>query len=267
MQKNKTEIEVFRSDRFGEVRTIMLAGEPWFVAADVCAALEIANGRAAVKRLDNDERNTVVISDGIRGNPRKVILNEAGLYSLVLTSRKPEAKEFKRWITHEVIPSIRKTGGYMTESLLQQVRKEPALILEFAKAVTEQKSRADALEVRLIAAQPKAEYYDAFISPGDGTNIRTTAKELQIPERRFVRFLLEEHFVFRTEAGYLLPYNRPDNDGLFIVRDFRRAENGFFGTQIYFTPHGKEIVRRRYFARLAEEETVSLPAPQPQIAG
>ena len=155
----------------------------------------------------------------------------------------------------------------MTESLLQQVRKEPALILEFAKAVTEQKSRADALEVRLIAAQPKAEYYDAFISPGDGTNIRTTAKELQIPERRFVRFLLEEHFVFRTEAGYLLPYNRPDNDGLFIVRDFRRAENGFFGTQIYFTPHGKEIVRRRYFARLAEEETVSLPTPQPQIAG
>ena len=111
MENNQ--IQVFENTEFGKVRTVVVDNEPWFVANDVCNALDIANGRDATQRLDEDERNTVVISDGIRGNPNKTVINESGLYSLVLTSRKPEAKVFKRWITHEVIPTIRKTGGYV----------------------------------------------------------------------------------------------------------------------------------------------------------
>ena len=94
----------------------MIDDIPWFVAVDVCDALDIGNSRQAVTRLDEDEKNTVIINDGTSGNPMKTIINESGLYALILTSRKEEAKQFKRWITHEVIPSIRKHGLYMTNS-------------------------------------------------------------------------------------------------------------------------------------------------------
>lgn len=106
------EIQVFNNTQFGEVRSINMNGEPWFVAADVCRVLEIGNSSQALARLDEDEKNTLILNEGNRGNPNVSIVNEPGLYTLVLGSRKPEAKAFKRWITHEVIPAIRKTGNY-----------------------------------------------------------------------------------------------------------------------------------------------------------
>lgn len=113
-------IIAFTNPEFGEVRTLNIENEPWFVAADVCKALDIINSRDAVARLDDDEKNTVVLTDGIPGNPNKTIVNEPGLYTLVLGSRKPEAKAFKRWITHDVIPSIRKNGEYVTPKAQQK---------------------------------------------------------------------------------------------------------------------------------------------------
>ena len=107
-------IQVFENSDFGKVRVVERNGEPWFVAAAVCRALDVVNSRDAVARLDTDEKNTVVLTDGTPGNPQKTVVNEPGLYTLILGSRKPEAKAFKRWITHEVIPSIRKTGTYST---------------------------------------------------------------------------------------------------------------------------------------------------------
>lgn len=96
-----------------QVRTVVIDGEPWFVAKDVCDVLGLDNVPQATSRLDADERNTIILSDGIRrGNPNRVIISEAGLYVLILSSEKAEAKTFKRWITHEVIPAIRKTGSY-----------------------------------------------------------------------------------------------------------------------------------------------------------
>ena len=106
-------VQIFRHERFGEMRVVNRDGEPWFVAADVCRALEIGNSRMATDRLDDDEKSTVSLTDGTPGNPVKTIVSEPGLYSLALGSRKPEAKAFKRWVTHEVIPAIRKTGGYI----------------------------------------------------------------------------------------------------------------------------------------------------------
>jgi prophage antirepressor-like protein len=94
------------------VRMIMINGEPWWVAADVCAVLDIRNVSDAVEKLDGDEKNTIAINDGIRGNPNKLCVNEFGLYGLIFTSRKSEAEAFRRWLKHEVLPSIRKTGGY-----------------------------------------------------------------------------------------------------------------------------------------------------------
>ena len=104
-------LQIFKNDQFGEIRTVVQNNEILFVAADVCRALEIKNPRDAVKRLDEDEKG-VVLTDTPGGEQNMNVVNEYGLYNLVLTSRKPEAKAFKRWITHDVIPAIRKTGGY-----------------------------------------------------------------------------------------------------------------------------------------------------------
>ena len=108
------ELQVFNSSEFGNVRVVQVDGEPWFVAADVCRALEISNSRDAVARLDDDEKG-VGSTDTLGGKQGMQIINEPGLYTLVLGSRKPEAKAFKRWVTHEVLPSIRKHGSYKTK--------------------------------------------------------------------------------------------------------------------------------------------------------
>ena len=107
-------LQIFENKEFGKVRTIVKNSEPLFIAKDVCDILGLSNSRQAVSRLDNDEKNTVTLNDGI-GNPNKTVVNEYGLYNLVLASRKPQAKAFKRWITHEVIPAIRKPGKYEIE--------------------------------------------------------------------------------------------------------------------------------------------------------
>ena len=104
-----TSLQIFINQDFGEIRTVTLEGEIWFVAVDVCKALEIKNVSDAVDRLDDDEKNTIVINESIAGNPNKVIVSEAGLYRLIFTSRKPDAKKFRKWVTSEVLPSIRKT--------------------------------------------------------------------------------------------------------------------------------------------------------------
>ena len=112
MSNETNAVEVFNNEEFGSVRTTMINGEPWFVAVDVCKALEI--DATATRRLDEDEKNTLRLTQGTSGNPNVTVVNEYGLYSLILGSRKPEAKTFKRWITHDVIPTIRKTGSYLT---------------------------------------------------------------------------------------------------------------------------------------------------------
>ena len=246
-------IEVFKNEQFGEIRTVLIENEPWFVAVDVCRALEIGNSSQAISRLDADEKMITLISNegNKRGNPNMTVVKEPGLYTLILSSRKPEAKAFKRWITHEVIPTIRKTGGYMTDSLLERIQKEPAVIVEFAQALILEKNRVKALECELNTAKPKADYYDAFINPDDCTNIRTTAKELKIPERKFVQFLLREKYLFRSPSGQLLPYNKDSNAGLFIVRDF--VTYCYTGSQTYFTPKGKEVIRMKFQKKCAEE--------------
>lgn len=246
-------IEVFKNEQFGEIRTVLIENEPWFVAVDVCRALEIGNSSQAISRLDADEKMITLISNegNKRGNPNMTVVKEPGLYTLILSSRKPEAKAFKRWITHEVIPTIRKTGGYMTDSLLERIQKEPAVIVEFAQALILEKNRVKALECELNTAKPKADYYDAFINPDDCTNIRTTAKELKIPERKFVQFLLREKYLFRSPSGQLLPYNKDSNAGLFIVRDF--VTYCYTGSQTYFTPKGKEVIRMKFQKKCGEE--------------
>lgn len=112
--KQKSELQLFQKEEFGTIRTVVIDGEPWFVAKDVCDILGVKNSRQAMTRLDDFEKNTVILNDGNKGNPNMTIISESGFYVLVLSSRKPIVKPFKSWVTREVLPTIRKTGQYVS---------------------------------------------------------------------------------------------------------------------------------------------------------
>lgn len=184
-------IKVFENAEFGSVRTVTINGEPWFVAADVCKALEINNVSMAISRLDDDEKNTISLTEGIPGNPNKTIVNEPGLYSLVLSSRKPEAKSFKRWITHEVIPDIRQYGMYATSDFLDKALGNPdnwiRMLTEYSAVkkenetlklkTVEQKEVIESQNNQITLMKPKATYYDLVLQTKNAVNITTIAKD------------------------------------------------------------------------------------------
>ena len=242
----ENKLMIFENETFGKVRTLTIGGEAWFVAADVCKALELGNPSMTVERLDDDEKGISTI-DTLGGKQRMAIINEPGLYSLVITSRKPEAKAFKRWITHEVIPSIRKHGAYMTDSLLDALEAHPEAVPEYLNRLRSENARNRELTRRLRLALPKAEYYDAFVDPADCTNIRTTAKELGVPEKQFTRYLEEKKYLFRDRNRKLFPRAVKKSAGLFLVRDFY-TERGKLGHYTLITPAGK-----RHFLERTDE--------------
>ena len=127
-----SELKVFQNEEFGAVRTITINGEPYFVGKDVADILGYSNTRDALsKHVDNEDKNTVAIHDGIPGNPNQVVINESGLYSLILSSKLPTAKRFKRWVTSEVLPSIRKHGVYAVDEVL----KDPDILITALQAL------------------------------------------------------------------------------------------------------------------------------------
>ncbi|MCL9971626.1 phage antirepressor KilAC domain-containing protein [Anoxybacillus kestanbolensis] len=219
-----------------QVRTIVQNGEVWFVAKDVCDVLDIANPSDALKRLDDDERARFNL--GRQGEAN--VVNEAGLYNLVLGSRKPEAKQFKRWVTHEVLPTIRKTGGY--------VANEDMFIntyLPFADDQTKLMFRGVLETVRkqneqIAAMKPKVEYFDALVDRNLLTNFRDTAKELQIKERFFIDWLLKNKFIYRDQKKKLKPYAAYVPE-LFELKEWER--NGRADVQTLITPKGRETFR------------------------
>ena len=167
IESSRCDIKVFSNDTFGSIRTIMRDNDPWFVAADVCRALEINNNRDAISRLDDDEKKTVALTDGNRGNPNTTIINEPGLYSLVLGSRKPEAKAFKRWITHDVIPSIRKNGAYiMGQETLSETELIAKALIACNKIVEDQKIQIAKLKCKndILLANAQAWEYPSIIN-------------------------------------------------------------------------------------------------------
>lgn len=242
-------IEVFKNEQFGEVRTILDGETLLFCGSDVARELGYARPNEAFARHAKGTLKQRILTNG--GEQEMLFITEGDVYRLIVRSKLPAAEKFERWLFDEVVPMIRKTGGYMTDSLLERIQKEPAVIMEFAQALILEKNRVKALECELNTAKPKADYYDAFINPDDCTNIRTTAKELKIPERKFVQFLLREKYLFRSPSGQLLPYNKDSNAGLFIVRDF--VTYCYTGSQTYFTPKGKDVIRMKFQKKCAEE--------------
>lgn len=238
-----SDMQIFKNEQFGEIRTVVIDGEPWFVAVDVCRALEIVNSRDALTRIDEDEKG-VVLTDTPGGKQEVTTVNEPGLYSLVLGSRKPEAKAFKRWITHEVIPSIRKNGGYIAGQETMSDVELMARALIVAQNVIEEKNRQiSGLTEENLLMKPKAEYFDDLVDRKLLTNFRDTAKEFHIGQKRFIAFLTDNGYAYRDAKGRILPHQKHVDAGLFELKECRSERSRWAGMQTLITPRGRETFR------------------------
>ena len=188
------------------VRTVMKDGNPWWVLKDVCSVLEIGNSRDVMARLDSDEKGVDII-DTPGGKQEVSIINESGLYSVILVSRKPGAKKFKRWVTHEVLPSIRRHGLYATDELLanpdfliqalQELKAERAKNAELTTTISIQ-------EQQIAEMKPKASYYDVVLNCKDAVSITTIAKDYGKSGRWFNEYLHDLGVQFRQGKIWLL---------------------------------------------------------------
>lgn len=224
------------------VRTVQRDGEPWFVLKDVCAVLGISKYRDTADRLDEDERGSARV-DTLGGAQDMTIINESGLYNVILRSDKPEARPFRKWVTAEVLPSIRKTGGYISgqDSLSPEELMAKALMVA-QKTLAERDARISALTVENQILQPKAEYFDQLVDRNLLTGFRETAKLLEVSPKRFVDFLLEKKYIYRDQKGKLMPYAEKNN-GLFELKERFNDKTQWTGTQTLITPKGRETFR------------------------
>ena len=239
------QMEIFKNPEFGAIRAVEIDGEPWLVGKDVALALGYKNPQEAIRNhVDAEDKGvSEILTPG--GMQKLPIINESGLYSLVLSSKLPKAKQFRRWVTSEVLPTIRKHGAYITREKLWEVATSPEAMMKLCSDLLAEREKNAALREENAMLEGKAAFYDLFIDRKHSTNLRTTAKELVVPERRFVRFLLEQRFVYRTASGNVLPYAKSANDGLFCVKDY--CNHGHTGSYTLVTPQGK-----LYFAQLRE---------------
>lgn len=233
------ELQIFNNEEFGSVRAITKDNEPWFVASDVAKALGYRMASDMTRRIDEEDKGyTKVRTPG--GEQEMSIINESGLYAGVFCSSLDSAKSFKHWVTSEVLPSIRKNGGYIANQEQMTPEQIVANALIVAQNIISQKDR------QIEEMTPKANYFDALVDKKLNTNIRDTAKELGIGEKAFVSFLIEKGYVFRQgKHKQLRPYAKyaESGNGLFVLKDKHNEHNGWAGQQMYVTPKGKETFR------------------------
>lgn len=228
----------FNNQEFGELTVIEKDGEFFFLGKEVAEKLGYSNTRDALARhVDIEDRADVGIHDG-RQMRNMTAINESGLYSLILSSKLPTAKRFKHWITKEVLPSIRKHGGYIAnqENLSNEEILSRAILV--ANNVIEEKNQ------KIKELEPKANYYDHLVDKNLLTNFRNTAKQLNIPQKTFIDFLIENNFVYRDRHQRLLPYARKNN-GYFEIKEWISEDGRLVGIQTMITPKG-----RNYFLLL-----------------
>ena len=255
------DVTIFRKDEFGAVRAVTLDGEPWFVAADVCRALGLGNSRQTLSYLDDDEKG-VITSDTLGGKQEMSTINEPGLYSLILRSRKPEAKAFKRWITHEVIPEIRKTGGYIAgqETMDDDQLLANALMVAQRK-IAERNKQLEAANEKIKADAPKVLFAETVQKAEGDILVRQLAKLMvqrgyDIGEQRLYEILRRDGFVIKANAkDKNMPTQKSVDMGLMrsIERTVGSAKKTFIKLTTVITPKGQFYFLNKYAPELKQE--------------
>lgn len=220
-------MEVFENQEFGSIRVLQEAGKTFFCASDVAKALGYVNPYAAVKRHCRGpltKREGVVQKVNQYGDAGEQVveisfITEGDVYRLIVHSKLPSAERFEHWVFDEVLPSIRKHGVYMSDSILDQVIQHPEVIYTLAQELVAEREQLEGIRKQLDAAQPKADYFDTFVNSEDCTCIRNFCKEIGIPEKTAVALLLDHRYLYRSPSGWLMPFADKSARGYFIVRD------------------------------------------------
>lgn len=193
-----------------EIRTVEKDGDPWWVLADVCKVLEISNSRNVSSRLETDEKGVTLV-DTLGGTQQMTVINESGLYAVILRSDKPQAKPFRKWVTNEVLPSIRKHGAYMTDQTLEQALTSPDFLIQLATQLKEEKEQRKQLEVKVEHDRPKVLFAESVSASKTSILVGELAKILK---QNGVDTGQTRLFAWMRENGYLIKrrwndYNMP----------------------------------------------------------
>ncbi len=220
-----TDLQIFNSPEFGAIRTIEKDGEPWFVGKDVAAALGYEKPTDAVRKHVDVEDRGISKMETPSGAQETTIINESGLYSLVLSSKLPTAKKFKRWVTSEVIPSIRKHGGYLTPDKLEEVLLKPDTLIQLAQNLKAEQEKRMALEVKMEEQKPKVLFAESVEAAKTSILIGELAKLLKqnginIGQNRLFEWLRNNGYLIRRQGSdYNMPTQRAMEMGLFEIEE------------------------------------------------
>lgn len=220
-----TDLQIFNNPEFGAIRTIEKDGEPWFVGKDVAVVLGYGDTDQALRKHIDDEDKLTRRFDGSGQNRQMTIINESGLYSLVLSSKLPTAKKFKRWVTNEVIPSIRKHGAYMTPETLEKVLLSPDTLMQLAQNLKDEQEKRKVLETKIEQDKPKVLFADAVASAKTSILIGELAKLLKqngvdIGQNRLFEWMRQNGYLIRRQGSdYNMPTQRSMEQGLFEIKE------------------------------------------------
>lgn len=230
------ELKIFENPEFGAIRTVVIDNEPWFVGNDVAKALGYKDTYSALRHNVDDEDKRLCPVGSTSGTQDTLVISESGLYSLIFGSKLEKAKEFKHWVTAEILPSIRKNGGYIQNQEQMTPEQIVANALIVANKIIAEK------EAKIVEMRSKAEYFDNLVDSKLLTTFRDTAKELHIPPQQFTRWLIDNKYVYRDRHNMLKPYESHRKSGLFQMKDFS-TPFGYSNVQTYVTVKGKETFR------------------------
>lgn len=238
-----SELQIFTNEQLGDIRTIMQGGEPWFVAADVCKMFGVSNSRSVTSRLYDDEKGVSVV-DTPGGKQNLTVVNEGGLYHLLFSMEPNNArglsedevnkrintlKEFRCWVTHKVLPTIRKHGAYMTEQTLEDALTSPDFLIRLATQLKEEQEARRALEAENAAMQPKALFADAVTASHTSILIGELAKILKqngvdIGQNKLFERLRQDGYLMKTGSSKNMPTQSAMEKGLFEIKESTKTE-------------------------------------------
>lgn len=244
-------LEVFKNNEFGEVRALLKNGDPWFVGKDVATALGFKNSRNAIKThvFDSDKGVDTIYTPG--GNQQMTIINESGMYALIFGSRLKEASKFKRWVTSEVLPAIRKHGAYMTEDVLQKSIADPGFAIGLLQNLQEEQNKNKQLltenkikDQQIAELKPKAGYYDVILSSTDSWAISIIAKDYGMSPQRMNKLLKDLKVQYKQGNAWLL-YQKHATHGYTETTTIPyKKQDGTFGAtpQMRWTQKGRLFI-------------------------
>ncbi len=288
------ELQIFKNDTFGEVRTVVKDNEPWFVAADVCRAFGVTTPSHVTSRLDEDEKGMHDVNT-LGGKQTVTIINEAGLYHALFTMEPKNARgisdeainerieklrSFKRWITHEVIPSIRKHGAYLTTETAEKIMADPDNWIKLLTALKDERAKTAALTAsdaektaeidrlhddldserrRTMKCAIQATFFEAVMDKGDNITLTEAAKEIGCGRDQLIDLCLRKRYLYRAKSGRLLPMANRKAASVFTVKEYQYKGGYQLQPQTYVTLPG----RAKLLAECVKDGIVKPTLPDP----